>query len=287
MSSRKIVNIRLFIFQEDHSSIIIILLQTNSKKLLNMINFESFSHEEIPYGILQKFGLSQEMIDDLPGNVMHRFLNSRPTPVLPVITENAEGQKIKSFARISLIRLGDGTVDACFAPQWEDEDLSKFTPEQQEILKNGGVTTAMMPGKGRCFVQFDDAINQVMAVPVTILNQNVSVLTRSFELSDTDKETLEKGGVVQMIVNQQTVSAGIDLKEDSGIRIADGDIITWQEDAKADRLPRYNFGIFGCWLADDDNVLSYVTEDDYGPELLAEQKRAGVANAAQAQMKMS
>ncbi len=252
-----------------------------------MANLEKFTQQEIPYGILQKFGLTQEMIDDLPGNVMRRFLSSRPTPVLPVVTENTEGQKVSSLARISLVRLADGTVDVCFAPQWEDEDLSKFTPEQQDILKNGGVTTAMMPGKGRCFVQFDDAINQVMAVPVTIINQNISILTRTFALDDTDKETLEEGGVVQMQVSGQTVSAGIDLNETSGVRIADGDIITWQEDAKADRLPRFNFGIFGCWLADDDNVLSYVAEDDFGPELLAEQKRAGAANAAQAQMKMN
>ena len=252
-----------------------------------MANLEKFTQQEIPYGILQKFGLTQEMIDDLPGNVMRRLLSSRTTPVLPVITENTEGQKVKSLARISLVRLSDGTVDVCFAPQWEDEDLSEFTPEQQEILKNGGVTTAMMPGKGRCFVQFDDTINQVMAVPVTIINQNISILTRTVGLDDTDKETLEEGGVVQTNINSQTISAGIDLNETSGVRIADGDIITWQEDAKADRLPRFNFGIFGCWLADDDNVLSYVAEDDFGPELLAEQKRAGAANAAQAQMKMS
>ena len=252
-----------------------------------MTNFETFTQQEIPYGILQKFGLTQEMIDDLPGNVMHRFLTSRTTPVLPITTENVEGEKVSTLARISLVRVGDGTVDVCFAPQWEDEDLTNFSAEQQEILKNGGVTTAMMPGKGRCFVQFDDTINQVMAVPTTIINQNISILTRSLHLDKTDKETLEEGGVVQMQINGQTVSAGIDLNETSGVRIANGDIITWQEDAKADRLPRYNFGIFGCWLADDDNVLSYVAEDDFGPELQEEQKRAGAANAAQAQMKVN
>lgn len=252
-----------------------------------MINFESFSHEEIPYGILKKFGLTQEMIDDLPGNVMHRFLTSRPTPVLPIITENVEGQKVKSFARISLVRLADGTVDACFAPQWEDEDLSKFTPEQQEIMKNGGVATAMVEGKGKCFVQFDDTINQVLAVPVTVINQNISILKRTLALDETDKETLEQGGVIQILINDKTISAGIDLNEMSGLRISDGDIITWQEDAKADKLPRFNFGIYGCWMADDDNTLSYVTEDDFGPELLAEQKRSGAANAAKTQMKMN
>lgn len=255
-----------------------------------MENIEKFTMQEIPYGILKKFGLTQESIDDLPGNVLKRFLSSRATPLLPVMTENNDGQKVQSLARISLVRLSDGSVDVIFAPQWEDEDLSAFTPEQQRILKEGGVTTAMMPGKGKCFVQFDDAINQVMAVPVSIINQNISILTRTYHLDDTDKETLEKGEVVEMALGDpltaQTISAGIDLNERSGIRVADGDIATWHEDAKADRLPKYNFGNYGCWVADEDNILSYVAEDNYGAELQAEFKRSGAAQAAQSQMKM-
>lgn len=249
-----------------------------------MANFERFTEQEIPYGILERFGLTQEMIDDLPENVMNRFLSSRATPVLPIITENAEGQKVKSLSRISLVRLSDGSVDVCFIPQWVDEDLSTFTQEQQDKLKLGGVTTAMMPGKGRCFVQFDDTINQVMAVPVDIINQNISILTRSFGMDETDQETLQEGGVVEIKVSGQVVSAGIDLNENTGVRIANGDIIAWQEDTKADRLPKYNFGAYGCWLADDDNVLSYVYENNFGPELLAEYERAQSANGAKAQM---
>ena len=105
----------------------IILLQTNNKmNYFIMTNFETFTQQEIPYGILQKFGLTQEMIDDLPGNVMHRFLTSRTTPVLPITTENVEGEKVSTLARISLVRVGDGTVDVCFAPQWEDEEPTEI-----------------------------------------------------------------------------------------------------------------------------------------------------------------
>lgn len=249
-----------------------------------MANPEKFNPKEIPYGLLQKFGLSQEMVDDLPTCVMRQLLSGRPTPVLPVVTENVEGLRVQSLARISLVRLDDGTVDVCFAPQWEDEDLTKFTPGQQEKLRAGAVTTAMMPGKGQCYIQFDDNISQVMAVPADIIRQNVSIITRSMDIEENDKEALEEGGVIQTDINGQMVSVGIDLNEFSGVRIADGDIITWQEDAKADRLPRYNFGIYGCWIADDDNVLSYVADEDFGPELIAEQQRAEAANAAQAHM---
>jgi len=249
-----------------------------------MAIIEQFSKQEIPYGILQKFGLTQEMIDDLPENVMNRFLSSRATPVLPIVIENAEGQQVKSLARVSLVRLDDGTVDVCFAPQWVDEDLSAFTQEQQDKLKLGGVTTAQVEGKGYCFVQFDDTINQVMTVPVEIIKQNISILKRSFGLTDDDEDVLSYGGVVETKVNNIVISAGIDLNDNTGIRIANGGIIAWQEDTKTDRLPKYNFGLYGCWLADDDNILSYVAEDDFGPELIAEQERAQSANAAQAQL---
>lgn len=249
-----------------------------------MALFEQFSKQEIPYGILQRFGLTQEMIDDLPENVMNRFLSSRATPVLPIVIENAEGKQVKSLARVSLVRLHDGSVDVCFAPQWVDEDLSAFTQEQQDKLKLGGVTTAEVEGKGYCFVQFDDTINQVMAVPVDIIKQNISILKRSFSLADDDEDILVNGGIIEIKVNDVVASAGIDLNDGTGIRIANGGIIAWQEDSKTDRLPRYNFGLYGCWMADDDNILSYIAEDDFGPELIAEQERAQSAHAAQAQM---
>lgn len=249
-----------------------------------MAKLEHFTQQEIPYETLANFGLTQEMIDDLPQNVMLRLLSSRTTPVLPIVSTNVEGIKVRSMARISLVRQDDGTVDVCFAPQWMDEELGAFTPDQQELLKFGCVTTADIPGKGRCFVQYDETINQVMTVPATIITHNISVLARTYSLSDDDKSKLEDGGIIEMEINHQTISAGIDLNDMTGIRIADGDNIVWQQDAKADDLPRYSFGLFGCWQADEDNVLSYIPEDDYTPEILEQQQRIQSMNAAEAQL---
>lgn len=250
-----------------------------------MAKIEHFTQEEIPYEILGKFGLTQEMIDDLPQNVMMRLLSSRTTPVLPIVTENVEGLKVKSQARISLVRLADGTVDVCFVPQWIDRDLHEFNDEQQLKLLNDEVIVALMADKGRCFIQFDEAINQVMAVPTSIINQNISILTRTYNLSDDDKAKLESGDIVEMEINHQIISAGIDLNEMTGIRIADGDIIAWKQDALADDLPKYSFGLFGCWLSDEDNTLTYISEEDFDTEMLEQQKRTQSMHAAEAQLK--
>ena len=120
-----------------------------------------------------------------------------------------------------------------------------------------------------------------------LINKNISLLIRSYGLDDSYKATLENGGVIEIKVNDQVVSAGIDLNEPSGIRTADGDIIAWQQDANADRLPKYSFGLFGCWVADDSNILTYVPEEKYDEDMEREFTRSAQANAAAQTMKMN
>ena len=43
-----------------------------------------FQEDEVPYAILEEFGLTQEMIEDLPVDVYHDILNGRLSPVLPI-----------------------------------------------------------------------------------------------------------------------------------------------------------------------------------------------------------
>lgn len=249
-----------------------------------MSNHECFSHDEIPFETLEKFGLTSEMIEDLPQNVMQRFLSSQPTPALPLTYENIEGQKLVTPTRLTLVRLSDGMVDVCLSPRWTDKDLSEFTPEQQAKLENGEVIVAEMGNNGKCFIQFDDSINKVIGSPVALVNKNISLLARSYGLDDTDMETLENGGVIEINVNGNILSAGIDLNDDACIRTANGPIATWKQDKEADRLPKYSFGLFGCWMADDNNNLSYVPEENYDEEMVREFERTAEANAADANL---
>lgn len=55
-----------------------------------------FEEGEIPYGALEKFGLSHEMIEDLPMHVLEDIWNGRQSPVLPIHVTDDEGELIKS-----------------------------------------------------------------------------------------------------------------------------------------------------------------------------------------------
>ena len=51
-----------------------------------------FVESEIPYGTLERFGLTQEMIEDLPVDVLQNICNGRRSPVLPIVITAEDGE---------------------------------------------------------------------------------------------------------------------------------------------------------------------------------------------------
>ena len=76
----------------------------------------NFDENEMPYGILERFGLTQAMIDDLPTDVLQNIYNGRKSPVLPVHITADDGEEVKARTRFSLVRTAEGGVDVLFYP---------------------------------------------------------------------------------------------------------------------------------------------------------------------------
>ena len=82
------------------------------------MNRYKFSEEEVPYGILEQFGLTREMIGDLPVNVLQAIHSGRRSPILPIRVDDSEGNTIHARTRFSLVRREDGTADVLFISCW-------------------------------------------------------------------------------------------------------------------------------------------------------------------------
>lgn len=67
---------------------------------------------------------------------------------------------------------------------------------------------------------------------------------------------------------------GVSLREQPGIRVVCGDEDTWREDDRRD-YGKFNFGLNGCWISNDEGGLDYVPEDEYTEELWDEMKKRG------------
>ena len=97
----------------------------------------NFDENEMPYGILERFGLTQTMIDDLPTDVLQNIYNGRKSPVLPVHITADDGEEVKARTRFSLVRTAEGGVDVLFYPQLDELDLKLFNEQQEKNLVAG------------------------------------------------------------------------------------------------------------------------------------------------------
>lgn len=236
------------------------------------MNIQRIEENEIPYEELSKFGLTQEMIDDLPEPVMNKLLGGMRTPLLPIEQVDRYGVVHKDFARIRLVKV-DNDVRPMFLPVKNQNNLEYFTGEQKEALKSGKVLKVILPSNNSWnYVQLDKATNSIISVKSNLVDYNLSLLANNMGIDQDHVQELENGEVVTLVKDDQKLSVGLDLNEETGILSVNGDAQAWQKDRDGIlAFDKYNFGIYGCWTRDDKGMLSYVPEEEYTEEMCVEQ----------------
>lgn len=230
---------------------------------------------EVPYETLAKFGLTREMIEDLPMHVLEDIGQGRRSPVLPIQVEDENENIIKSHTRFAFVRMEDGTVDVVFYPVLNQAPLEQYDQEQQKQLLAGKAILAdmVMDGKqSKAFVQLDAETNQVIYAPTPVIGRNLQVLAGEMHLSPAEVKVIQNGEPLTFVMEEEPVTVGIDLNDSTGIRLCQGDDQKWKEQTKRE-WDKYTFGCYGCWVMDDDGNLDYVSEDDYTEELWNELSR--------------
>lgn len=151
---------------------------------------QQFQAREIPYGTLAKFGLTQEMVEDLPQTVQENILEGRRSPVLPIQMPDDDGTLIKARTRFALVRLDDNDVDVIFYPQLAKCDIERFTPEEQKALLSNCaiIATATMPDGKRipAFHQLDPGTNQILFVPTPVIGRNLEIVAKAMKLTEAE-----------------------------------------------------------------------------------------------------
>ena len=147
---------------------------------------EQFEFNELPYPTLARFGLTQEMIEDLPLCILKEIGKGGYSPVLPMRVTNENGEVIESRSRFAFIRMDSGEVDVVFYPTLKSSPLECYNEEQQKQLLDGKsiiADVAMADGRrSKAFVQIDEETKQVMYVPTPIIARNLKVLAEVMHL---------------------------------------------------------------------------------------------------------
>lgn len=239
---------------------------------------QKFTEDEIPYNILERFGFTREMLEDMPDGIIKKLKNGHTTPMLPIRVTADNGDKILSAARMSLYRNDNGEVRIMFFPRLKKAELSRFSPQQQKSLNEGEtiIGNMTMPDgkKAPAFFQIDHETNQLKSVPVAVLDNNIKFIAEELHLSQPEVNCIRNGKLLAADYKDTQWTLGVSLNEASGVRVVAGDEQAWREEDKRD-YGKFNFGLNGCWIANDEGGLDYVPEDEYTDELWDEMKKRG------------
>lgn len=162
-----------------------------------MNQLQKFTEEDIPYNILNRFGFTREMIEDMPDAIIKKLKNGQTTPVLPIQVTADNGDRIMSAAKLSLYRNDNGEVRIMFYPKLEKAELSRISPQQQKSLTDGEPIVSDMTmsdgKKATAFFQIDNETNQLMSVPVAVIDHNIKFIAEELHLSHPEVNCIRNG----------------------------------------------------------------------------------------------
>lgn len=245
---------------------------------------KKFDRSEYPMDVLGQFGLTEKMMYDLPNVVHDRLECGELSPLLPLTIEQPFGYT-RFHSKIRFVEQAEG-VGVIFSPKLREVRLTNFTDDERKQLLEGKVIVANVDqsnyknfdfpslpqgeGKLKSFVQLDLDTYNVVYVPTQIIGHNLQTLDGEFDFSEETLTAVTKGEVVTVDTTDDeghplTVTLGVDLLSDHGLRICPGDAAQWEKEAHL-QLPRYSFGNDGCWV-NNEGMLEYVKEENFNAEI--------------------
>lgn len=231
--------------------------------------------DKIPYQVLADFGLTREMIEDLPEYVLDTINRGGRSPLLPMeIPAKFGSVSCKAKFRLTNNIKEDGTAELVFYPKLHEAQLDAFTENEKALLLEGKAILASIPlpdmynpentHKESCYVQIDPDTNHVFYTHSSVIARNIKGMDSELSLPIDSLKALTKGEIIT-INEPEFLTIGINLFSDTGLYVCHGDADTWK--AMVGRsMQKYSFGVEGCWINENGN-LRYVKEEDFDHEI--------------------
>ncbi len=249
---------------------------------------KKFNRESYPFDILEKFGLTEGMLLDLPGYVHDIIERGGKSPLLPLTVSQTDGKTVRCYAKFALVDF-DGEPEVMFYPKFKQADLAPFDELQREALLEGKVIVAdvmdrFVTDEGvedeqriKAFVQLDQDTNTVVYTPTPTIARNISALSDVYGLDGDEIRRFWDGDLVMTRVRndegvEETVTIGVDLNTETGVLAVPGIAEQWIMAVRR-RMPEYSFGMEGCWI-NRDGRLRYVHEEDFTSDIIEAQQES-------------
>lgn len=241
---------------------------------------ESFSEREIQSSLdeLALLGITPAAFWDLPSDNLSLILRGHRSPMVTGTVIDEVGQKISAGFRFQFARVAD-TIRVIVYPQRKEMIDLELSDAHQVRLETGmaimeNVYAGVADGTSDVYVQLDAQTRCIDSCPAEMLLQNIESVARHLHLTKIEHDKLKEGSTVTYFMKGDEYTIGVDLSCPYGIRDIRGNFYDWQR-SRSETPERYQFGIEGCWVTDENGDMAYVEESNYSEKIQDKLKSAG------------
>ncbi len=200
-----------------------------------MISKYSFLEEEIPYEKLEKLGISRDAFLSMPKNLVDPIINGRVSPIIEARIKAKNGKTIAIPMKIQLSRDDDGSVKLLtYQRTKEIQNDYCLTPRELNRVKNGEVIRKELEENG---IRIAEKLKDMEKI-------------NHIELGANQKQQAQEGKPIELNVGDQKVVVGVDLREQQGFKVVNGDMDEWNRQMKI----KYDL--------EHDDYMGYVQTDE-------------------------
>ena len=218
-----------------------------------------FGENDIPYGKLEKLGITRRSLLSMPKEVFEPLMSGRITPLLLTHYRAANGKVVSMPMKLQLQRDDDGAVMLMTYQVRKKLARGSVKLNNKEIqqLRDGDVLRKDVSMNGRTqrsFVQLDHETNSLIFRSSASMKVDERLREmekiKDIELGTNQKQAVLEGKPVELAVGDQKVTVGVDLREPQGFKVVNGDMREWERQMHI-RYDNEHEGFMGYVLTDE------------------------------------
>ena len=229
-----------------------------------MIGKSKFLEEEIPYEKLEKIGISRKGVLSMPKDIIEPLVNGKVTPLIMTRYKAENGKVIEMPMKLQLDRAENGDVRLMTYQVRKDieRENPKLSDKELELVKNGEAVKKEVKEDGmrkQKYIQLDQEtksliIKDAASVKITDKLREMEKI-KDIGLGENQKQAAIEGKPIELIVGDQKVTVGVDLREPQGFKVVNGDMQEWEKQTKI-RYDNEHEGFMG-YVQTDENRWEY------------------------------
>lgn len=212
-------------------------------------------NQELPYAELAKLGLSQEMVQALPPEVLDRLKAGELTPLVFLHFNNGN-HTYTVPTKLQWVRQGNSDAYLLTYPVRSQPLESKlFTPEEADRLSRGDIISKKIPEIDKnlsYLIQLDPETNHYLCEnKARVLQKNLADVEKinHIQLGTEQKKQIREGKPVELDVGGEKMVMDVDLREPKNFKVFNGAFDKYE----SERLKKYD--------EEHPEVMGYVQTD--------------------------